>query len=494
LSRSFTVRVIVCGALLAAFGGTANAQGHFFVGARNLGMGNTGVATTTNGMAVHYNPAGMAFDHGWDLQVPLVTVDATIGGDLFDRVDQVQDIFDSSRLGEIQDRFNNGTASSLDLQAALDAFLYALPDLELSQQGGNVRAYSGPAFRWKNWGVSAGFLGNGGADATIDLQNGLNLGSLGFAGAIPNPTPNACAGDATCLGLASDLIAASGGTLDQDRAETLVAAAGSALSDNQQAQDILTRIVQETAAGGDLLADNQTGVLTSVIGAVQFAGTYSHMIIEDKLSVGGSLRLMQGRVERGLTSVANFEAGDEAFDNIFDSITEREGNTSTEFAVDVGVMYRPTPKWSRGLSGMSLNGPSFTLPGDAPDFDIDPAVTIGGAYRPLRWFNVAMDFDVIEVDSGVIPDLGYRYVNLGVEFLAGRWFSGWLGGYENLALENGDPVLTLGAGFRAGRFEIALSGALSTQETKLSSGEDDKTFPNAAAASITLSWQPKRLP
>ena len=493
MSRTFTVRVLVCGALLVAFAGTANAANRFFIGARNLGMGNTGVATTTNGLAVYYNPAGMAFDHGWDLQLPLMTVDATIGGDLFEGVDQLQDIFDSSSLGEIQDRFNNGTASSLDLQAALEAFLYELPELGQSQQGGNIRAASGPAFRWKNWGVSAGFIANGGADSILDLENGLNLGSSGFAGAIPNPLPNACAGDTTCLGLASDLITASGGALDQDRAETLVVAAGSALSSNQQAQDILTRIVEETAAGGGLLGNNQSGLLFSVIGVVQFSGTYSHMVIEDKLSMGGSLRVMKGRLERQNSSVANLEAGDEAFESIFDSITDREGNTSTEFAVDIGVMYRPTPKWSLGLSGMSLNGPSFTLPGNAPDFDIDPAVRVGGAYRPLQWFNVAMDFDVTEVDSGVIPGFSYRYVNLGVELLAGRWFSGWLGGYENVAQENADPVLTLGVGFRAGRFEIALSGARSTKEGRLSTGEDDKTFPNGAAASITLSWQPKRL-
>ena len=72
MSRSWMVRFLACGALLAFFAGTANAQNRFFVGARSLGMGNTGVATSIDGMAVFYNPAGMAFNHGWDVQIPLV--------------------------------------------------------------------------------------------------------------------------------------------------------------------------------------------------------------------------------------------------------------------------------------------------------------------------------------------------------------------------------------------------------------------------------------
>ena len=81
-------------------------------------------------------------------------------------------------------------------------------------------------------------------------------------------------------------------------------------------------------------------------------------------------------------------------------------------------------------------------------------------------------------------DFGYRYVNLGVEFLAGNWFSGWLGAYENLAADDADPVATLGLGFRGGRFEIALSVAVSTADIQLSTGEDDKTFPNSMLAGM----------
>ena len=71
-------RFLLASFLLALVSSEVQAQ-RLFVGSRNLGMGNTGVASTTNGLAVHFNPAAMAFAKSWDLHVPLITLDAQIG-------------------------------------------------------------------------------------------------------------------------------------------------------------------------------------------------------------------------------------------------------------------------------------------------------------------------------------------------------------------------------------------------------------------------------
>ncbi len=53
--------VLMCVVAVAA-ASSASAQNRYFVGARNLGMGSTGVGATSDALAVHFNPAGMAFN------------------------------------------------------------------------------------------------------------------------------------------------------------------------------------------------------------------------------------------------------------------------------------------------------------------------------------------------------------------------------------------------------------------------------------------------
>lgn len=268
---------------------TATAQQRYFVGARNLGMGSTGVGGTIDAMAGHFNPAGKAFSESWELQLPLITADATLDGEILSSIDRLSDNFNFSSLDEIQSRLNNGTATAEDLQSVLDAFLYDLSSLDGSDDGANVRGIVGPSFRWKNWGGSVSFLGNGDVQATIDLNAGLALSALGSAG-LPAPPSNASGSDPFCLGFAQQLIDESSGQLGQDRAEQLVDLAGPEFQNNQQAQDILASIVQATAQGDELIANNKSAAITASFLVQQFTATYSRKIWRDKLSVGGNFR------------------------------------------------------------------------------------------------------------------------------------------------------------------------------------------------------------
>jgi hypothetical protein len=86
----------------------------------------------------------------------------------------------------------------------------------------------------------------------------------------------------------------------------------------------------------------------------------------------------------------------------------------------------------------------------------DPVIRAGAACRPLRWFNVAADLDLNAVDSGVVRDLDYRYVNFGAEFLLGRWFAGRVGAYKNLGNSRSNTVVTGGICFGVPRFSVDL--------------------------------------
>ena len=82
----------------------------------------------------------------------------------------------------------------------------------------------------------------------------------------------------------------------------------------------------------------------------------------------------------------------------------------------------------------------------------------------------------------------------GVEFLGGRIFSGWLGAYRNVAEDTSSAVYTGGVGLRFGRFEMGLSIAVAPGQVQVQSGDDEEKYPNAAAAALTISWQPRRNP
>ena len=73
----------------------------------------------------------------------------------------------------------------------LGLYLYEVAELSGSSQGAVLQGTAGPAFRWKNWGFSYSVLGNGGVGATIDLNAGLALSALGFAG-LPAAPANSC--------------------------------------------------------------------------------------------------------------------------------------------------------------------------------------------------------------------------------------------------------------------------------------------------------------
>jgi len=485
LQRSFVVTVIAAALSIGSFA-PAEAQQKFFVGARHLGMGNTGVGGSSDGLAVHYNPAGMAFTPSWDFQLPLATVDVDLQGDLISRLDEIGDLSDSIESANIAERLNGigVPVTQAELSQYLELYLYEVAELSQSDQGVVLQGSAGPAFRWKNWGVSLSVFGNGGAGATIDLSTGIALTSADFQTAIPNPVADACAGEPFCEGFATQLVAAGNGQLDQQRAEELAAAAGPQLQGNQVAQDLLLNIVTNTTQGDTTLADNASGSLTAGIFFSQVAGSYSHKIL-DNLAIGGNLKYMTGKTSLTFLTVQQISDGETLIEDVFDTNNTK---TVSDFGLDVGVMWRPTPKWSLGLVGTNLNSPSFDF-NNGRSYDLDPVFRAGGTWAPTRWFNAALDVDLNEVESDVLPGLDYRYVNVGAEFLAGRWVAFRVGAFSNVAANNSDPSLTAGIGLGIGRFELSLAGSVSTATEEINVGADRESFPTGASVALQLAWR-----
>jgi len=467
--------------------GTVQAQSRLFVGARNLAMGGTGVGASSDAVAVHYNPAGMAFAGGWEFQLPLVTLDAELEGDILRSVDELVTSFEQDSLGEIQDRLDTGQGSFQDLQTVLDVFLDVLPDLDTNDDGVVARAAAGPSLRFQNWAVPAYYSGSAGLDSIIDLNAALALSAAGLDGAIPDPVPaDACNADPVCLAHADDLVQETG--IDPARAEVLVAASGEALTENPRAFDILTGIVDATVNGGLTLDENASEVVRSGIVIGQVAFSWSRLVYRDQLSVGFNAKLMSGTTFIERTTVGQIEDGYDSFDELFDYDNTQ---TDTDFGIDLGLMYRPTPRWSIGLAADNINTPAFEFALIRRAIEMKPLFRAGAAYRPLHWFNAAVDLDLNEVDSGVVRGLGYRYTNLGVEFLVGQWFAGRLGAYRNLAADRSSTIYTGGLGFGFKRFSIDLTLATAANRLQIRGGDDSLSIPQGFAAALQFNWRPK---
>jgi len=452
-------------------------------------MGGTGAGSASDAIAAYYNPAGMAFSHGWEIQVPLIALEGEFEGDILDTINNISQRFEETGLREIQDRLDSGTATPEDLDTVLDVFLHELPQLDSTEDGAQVRLAIGPAFRSKNWGISTFVTGTGGVDALVDLTTGLALSSAGLSGAIPDPVPaDSCGNDPVCLSFADDLAQETG--IDAPRAEVLVSTSLDHLIEDPRAFQVLEDMVHATISGEPTLTDNRSEVNATGIVIGQATFTYSRLVYRDKLSVGGNIKIMSGRTYYSRTGVADLNSDDD-FESYFDGDTSR---SATQPGIDLGVMYRPTSRWSFGLTASDINSPTFDLAGISRSIVMRPRFRSGAAWRPLRWFNLALDADLNEIESAVVRRLSKQYVNFGVEFLVGRWFAGRLGAYRNFALAESNPVYTGGLSFGIGRFAIELAVGAAADRAKFESGTNGAEIPKGFAASVQFSWRPKPSP
>ena len=493
-----TAVVLIC--WLAATG--ARAQGRIIYGSRSMGMGGTGVASSIDATTIAYNPANLGFMTRTDFQFPLLSVDATLQGDLLsgvtgivDSLDDLEDQFGTDDITAIVDLMENASTPMLRQQArqaTLELFLYGVAALDATGQGFTVRGITGPAYRYKNWAIGITGLVDVALDTSVDLQNGLSLSDLGFDAVVPLGEVNtaACTGGSFCDTFAQSLAAGTAGAvdmLDLEQARQLVLDSDPArLQGDPKAQAMLQAIIDQTAAGSPLsLENNESGAITTGIALAQLAVGYGHTVGTDKLSVGGTLRVYLAETTSTTFFVNELMDPEDILDEVTSSDQTKRSN---EFGVDIGLTYRPIESLKIAFVGQNINSPSFSFSENRPAFTLDSQYSVGAAWNPRRWVTLTGEYDLTETNSVLIPELGYRFGRLGAEFVVAKFFAIRVGTFKNLGLDDSSLNYTGGLGFRIGRFEIAFSGVLSTDEFEVESGETIDTFPAGAGASLSLGW------
>ncbi len=242
----------------------------------------------------------------------------------------------------------------------------------------------------------------------------------------------------------------------------------------QGAVDTLASIIENSDGVGDLLLDNQTSIVGRGFGAVEVPMSYGYAI-DDNLSLGMTAKAMFGRVFG--TQVWAFN--DSNTDIVQDTLDS--SNDSFALGFDLAAMYR-IPKWQFALIGHNLNKPRFDgynqtvmlngVPTEVhvPDVVLDPQVTIGAAWYPVKRFMLAADYELLETGT-ILNNYDEQRLSFGTELdltlLALR-----LGTYKNMAESDYGWVLTGGVGFNLWALSVDIGAAISIDDTVVYDGTE----------------------
>ena len=203
-----------------------------------------------------------------------------------------------------------------------------------------------------------------------------------------------------------------------------------------------------TVAGGRL--NNNSQMTTRALEARQIAFSYAYAFLDRTLSLGATLKVIQGAAynsQRALFgSNGNFE-----FANL------GKAQIGTGVGIDVGAVYRPADWFQVGVVGKDLNAPEFDAPG-GHKFQLNPQFRGGLAVKPYNSLTLALDSD-LNKNSTLMPHIKSRVVSLGGEqtffekALALR-----LGVLKNVEDANSYVTPTAGLGVMVGGFSLDVGG------------------------------------
>ena len=250
-------------------------------------------------------------------------------------------------------------------------------------------------------------------------------------------------------------------------------------TDLQGTVDILDTIVQQAGGSGGDLEDNTTSASLEGFGLIEVPISYGKALNEN-LSLGGSLKLMQGYVYGTEVVIFNKESGD-----ILDD-ADKNYKESTTFGVDLGAMYR-IKRLNFGIVARNINSPEFDGPTVAgrkfADVTLDPSVTAGVAFIPYEGFTLEADYDITKQET-VFPGYDSQYFSVGAEWLLLRFLALRVGAYKNTAESDIGLVYTAGIGLNFFNLHFDLAGAYSSDEGTF----DGNDYPLESYVQLKLSF------
>src|SRR5262245_5152392 len=370
-------------ALLAA--SAARAEEWTVFGARQMGMGGAGVASTRGARAMYWNPAALARSSTPGSWAPhSLDVAGGVSASLAEPDDTLRDLDALYRdvvtldIADLSSRFSSGTPpTQTQLQSGLRIVATDIPALETG--GALATAAAGPALRFDRFGVALTGIFHGVVEENVDTAR-VALGTNGIGAIVGAGQDRSSVLSPSGQSLADQM--AAGGNITQNQAEELVFQAESAgvNTADAAARSGLQGIVNATAAnvgGSDAnsITSNQSGATVRDLFVQELAFGYGQPL-GDWLAVGVAPKAMHAFTYTETFVLQNLPNSHDLLQNI----TKVDNDESSyQFGIDAGVLFTPFEALSVGVTGRNLNRPSFDVAGGGR-LHLDPNVRAGRAF------------------------------------------------------------------------------------------------------------------
>jgi hypothetical protein len=181
------------------------------------------------------------------------------------------------------------------------------------------------------------------------------------------------------------------------------------------------------------------------------------------LSLGASLKYMGVGVYSDKVNI------DTKAEDLADQFSDTS-KSSSNFGVDVGLLYQPKEYITLGLVAKNINSPEFDNIANEEAIEIAPMIRAGMTLSLWDSIDLAVDYDLTENETALAHDKS-QYIGGGINFRPTSWLSFRAGMMNNVVYDDSPYIYTAGVGFGLKWFQLDIAAQVSDNLTMVDGTE-----------------------